>query len=130
MKPPKINKQSDWWWLVCVSNQSIVIFTFDMLLVIEIHFSEVKKTTDSFTYRLWLQIWLVINICQQKSTGEVTGDVFLVCPTKELLCLLLTCYWWMEIHFLEVKKTLHSFTYGLCCDFKCNWLYLFIRKIK
>ena len=29
---PKINMWSDWWWLLSVSSQSIVIFTFSMLL--------------------------------------------------------------------------------------------------
>jgi len=49
----------------------------------------------------------------QKSSFGVTGKVCLVFSGKELLYSLLICYWSMENHFSEVKKTSNSFTYEL-----------------
>jgi len=44
---------------------------------------------------------------------RVTSDVFFMFTVNNLLYLLLICYWVMENHFSEVKKTSDSFTYEI-----------------
>jgi len=52
IKIQKINVWFDWWCLLFVSSQTIVIFTFDMLLINGKSFSEVKNTSNSFIHEL------------------------------------------------------------------------------
>ena len=65
---PKINLWSDWWWLLGVSSQTIVIFTFNMLLLDGRSFFRSQK--DLKLIYLWASIaleeWLVIH-CNTKN---------------------------------------------------------------
>jgi len=112
---PKINMWSDWWWWLGVSSQTIVIFTFNMLLVDGKSFFRSQK--DLKLIYLWasiaLELWLVIHFQYQKSICGVTGDGGLVFLAKLLLYTLSICCCLMENHFSEVKKTSNSFTYEL-----------------
>jgi len=84
---PKINMWSDWWWLLGVSSQTIVIFTFNMLLVDGKSFFRSQK--DLKLIYLWasiaLELWLVIHFQHQKLICGVTGDGCFVFLAKLLL---------------------------------------------
>jgi len=112
---PKINLWSDWWWWLGVSSQTIVIFTFNMLLLDGKSFFRSQK--DLKLIYLWASIaselWLLIHFQHQKLLCGVTGDGCLVFPAKLLLYSLSICCCLMENHFSEVKKTSNSFTYEL-----------------
>jgi len=90
-----------------------------------------QRSKDLRLKYLWasvaLQLWLVISIYHQESTCEVTGDICFMFPAITFLYLLLKCYWSIENHFSEVKKTAESFTYGLQC-YKFGWLYVLIIR--
>jgi len=67
--PPKINMWNDWWWLFGISSQTIVIFTFNMLLVNGKSFFRSQKTSNSFTCELQLHLnygWLYILTTKNK----------------------------------------------------------------
>jgi len=101
--------------LIGVSSQTIVVSTFNKLLVnIKLFFRSQK---DLKLIYLWasiaLELWLDIYFNHQKSIDRVIGYGWLVFPAKPLLYSLLVCYCSMENHFSEVKKTSNSFTYEL-----------------
>ena len=102
---PKINMWSDCWWWLGVSNQTIVIYTFNMLLLDGKSFFKSQK--DFKLIYLWasiaLELWLVILFNNQKSRCGVTGDGCLVFPAKLLLYSFLICYCLMENYITEVK---------------------------
>jgi len=58
-----------------------------------------------------LEIWLVTYFYHQKATCRVTGHGGFMFQAKALLYLLSICYWSMENHVSEFKKTSNSFTY-------------------
>jgi len=51
-KSPKINMWRDWWWLLHISSQTIVMCFFNMLLLNGKYFSEIKKTPILFIHKL------------------------------------------------------------------------------
>jgi len=72
----KIYMWSNWWWLLGVSSQTIVICTFNMLLLDGKSFFRSQK--DLKLIYLWasiaLELWLVIHFQHQNSICRVTGD--------------------------------------------------------
>jgi len=58
---PKINIWSDWWWLLGVFSQTIVIFTFNMLLDDRKSFFRSQKDLKLIYLWAWiaLELWLV-----------------------------------------------------------------------
>ncbi len=112
---PKIRRQSDWWWLLGVSSQNIVIFTFNMLLFDETSFFR-SQNFLKLIY-LWasgaLELWLDIYFDCQKWRCGLTGDCCLVFPAKLLLYLFSIWCCLMENYFSEVKNTSNAFTYEL-----------------
>jgi len=62
LKSPKINMWSDWWWLLGVSSRTIVIFTFNRLLLYGKSIFRSQK--DLKLIYLWasiaLELWLDI----------------------------------------------------------------------
>jgi len=88
--------------LLGVFSQTIVIFTFNLLLVGGKLFFRSQKN-HKLIY-LWASLWLVVHFQHQKSIYRVTGDVCLVFSAKLLLYSLLICCWLVENHFSEVKR--------------------------
>jgi len=82
----KINLCTAWWYLVHLSNQSII--TFNMLLINGVSFFRTSLVA--------LELWLVVHCNYQHFSCRVTGDI-----------------WPLEHHFAEVKKTSDSFTFKL-----------------
>ncbi len=86
---PKIYMYSDWWWLVGISNKTIIIFIFIMLLVDGKSFFSSQK--DLKLIYLWaaiaLEIWLVIHFKQQKSICGVTGWWWLLIVSSQIIAI-------------------------------------------
>jgi len=100
---------SDWWSLLHVSRQLFVIFT-NILLVNGKSFFRSQKTSDSLLMSFCsIRIMDDYIFIHQKPTCRVTGDVCFMFPAKNMLYLLLICYWVMKKHFSEIKKTSDSF---------------------
>jgi len=94
---------AEWWCLVSVSNQSIVIFNFCMLLLNETSFFRSQKDLN-LTY-LWalgpLDIWLVISF-YQKNTCTVNGVVCFMFQANLLL------YSLFNMFLMTVKSSFRS----------------------
>jgi len=95
--------------------QTIVIFTFNMLLLNGTLFFRSQRTPTHL-----LMSFNCIGIMggyilkyYQKSIFGATGDDWLIFPASLLLHSLSICYCFMENHFSEDKKTTNSFTYEL-----------------
>jgi len=73
---PKIYMWSEWWWWLGVSSQTMVIYTFNMLLLEGKTFFRSQK--DLKLIYLWapiaLELWLVIHFQHQNPICRVTGD--------------------------------------------------------
>jgi len=74
-----------------------------MLLGNEKDFTEIKKTSDSFTYELQqhnIKLWLPHKyLSHKKSMYGLSGDSCLIFPTKAWLYSLLISYWSMAVIF-------------------------------
>ena len=100
---PKINMWSDW---LGVSTQTIVIYTFNMLLLYGKSFFRSQKDLKLIYLWAWiaLELWLVVHFQHQKSIFRVTGDCCLVFPSKLLLYSILICCWLVEMKFYKSKR--------------------------
>jgi len=120
---------SDWWCLLHVSSQSIIIHTFNMILVNGKPFSRSQKHLR--TAYLWssvaLEIWLAIYFNHQKSTCGLPGYVCSKFQTW-LFYLVSIWSWSMEKHLPEVNKMSDSFRHGLHQHYKYCWLYIYYQK--
>ncbi len=109
---PEINLWSDWWCFLAVSSHSSVALTFNMLLLNEKLFFWSQKDLR-FIYLAMSFSSIRIMVGYILLACRVTSDVFFMFTVNNLLYLLLICYWVMENHFSEVKKTSDSFTYEI-----------------
>jgi len=95
---------SDSFWLPSVSSQTIIIFTFNMLLVNEKLFFRSQRPQTHFVMSsngIRIMVGYILN-----HHNVVTGDDYLVFPSRILLySLSLSWYLKMFTYFSEVKKT-------------------------
>jgi len=111
---PKINMCSDCWWWLGVSNQTIAIYTFNMLLLEGKSFFRSQK--DLKLKNWWdsvpLDIWLVKYFITKNQIVQWLVMFAWCLQPKALLYSLSICYWSMQFLFRS-QKTSNSFTYEL-----------------
>jgi len=123
----KINFWSDWWCYLGVSNQTIDMITFNILILDGKSFFKIQKD-HRLTY-LWgsmaLESWVFFMKYKLKSMFGVIGDASLVFPTKLFLCSPSIWLFLMENHFLISKKTKVSLTYEV--QWHINYELIFMK---